>query len=176
MNDPYLDELKRKAEKKRAETNRKLLELKQLYRLGVKEKSLERLRQLENSPDSSGYLFMVKLEFQEIVRKHIAKSNAQMVDKSFILNKSARLLGKSPATTKRYLGEMVVEGGPFVLMDSMVMLSTNFTLPEDDDYWDEPDDDDPLPDFLTGRGNLHQFYREHVDASTGSASKGEMDA
>ncbi len=97
--------------------------------LGTKS-SLERLEQCKN--DMPAFSKWAELEFREYVRRQLEKHTCTSI---VLINGGARLLGLSPATTKRYLGKLRVEGGPFGGLGDVVILNPRYVPKEEDDYW-----------------------------------------
>jgi hypothetical protein len=62
-----------------------------------------------------------------------------------LINGGARLLGLSPVTTKRYMGKLRSENGPFAGLGDIVTINANYVPKEDDEYWQEAEDDVKVP-------------------------------
>lgn len=98
-------------------------------RLGTT-KSLKRLEDCKG--DLKAFSHWAELEFREYVRRklehHAGVSGS-------LINTGARLLGLSPATTKRYLEKLRTEGGPFSGLGDEVIINPNYQSREADAYW-----------------------------------------
>lgn len=104
--------------------------------LGTK-KSLSRLEGAKN--DASAFSYWAELEFREYVRRALEKHRT--VTSSILVNGGARLLGLSPVTTKRYMGKLRSESGPFSGLGDIVTLNPNYVPKEEDAYWKGGDDE-----------------------------------
>jgi len=132
-------ELKSKRELKKdiERVNRILEEEARDYDLGSP-RTLETLSQLRG--DNQAFSERAKLEFREYVRRKLLK--APVPPKKALELGGARLLGLSPATTKRYMEELRTERGPLAGLGEIVILNRNYVRPENDPYWTDWDTED----------------------------------
>ncbi len=102
--------------------------------LGTK-KSLKRLA--DSKGDLKAFSYWAELEFREFIRRRLEQHNYVA---TVLINEGARLLGLSPATTKRYFEKLRAYGGPFVDMGEVVIINVHYRPPEEDEYWLDPDE------------------------------------
>ena len=105
-------------------------------RLGTK-KSLRRLDECKSN--MTAFSHWAELEFREYVRRQIEHRAGSA---SALIIGGARLLGLSPATTKRYMEKLRTKGGPFSGLGDIIVINPNFQPRENDSYWQdvtEPD-------------------------------------
>lgn len=103
-------------------------------------KSLEILSQIRG--DNSAFSERAKLEFREYVRRQLLRKPTP--GKKQLELGGARLLGLSPATTKRYMEELRTEHGPFSGLGEVVILNRNYVSPKDDPYWVDWDEEESV--------------------------------
>jgi hypothetical protein len=101
-----------------------------LLELGTK-KSLPRLEQVKN--DSKAFTYWAELEFQEYIRRSLEKCSTSAI--AILINGGARLLKLSPITTKRYMGKLCLDNGPFVAQGDTIAINPDYVSPEEDSYW-----------------------------------------
>lgn len=92
------------------------------------------------SEGGSAFSTWAELEFREFVRRMLEKHTS--ISSNSAITEGARMLGVSPATTKRYMAKLRTARGPFGGLGDIVVINANYVSPEMDDYWKDVGDDD----------------------------------
>ena len=94
--------------------------------------SLARLAEAKSN-NKDEFSTWATLEFQEYVRRKL--NDRDSVSANAMIYGGSRMLKLSPVTTKRYMGTLRSEGGPFGGLGDIVTFNPGYKSVEDDDYW-----------------------------------------